>query len=84
MRIENVRMKKFLKDNGIDCTPKYMWDGSLKGTWRLYNKDQKWTPELTAKLTSLGFVGLTHEPLHEYSGNGGMFSVFVRGHNELK
>lgn len=95
MRIENKRMQEFLKGHGISAVPKYIKNGSLGGTWRLYgiedkkaiggyglNKYQKWTPELAAKLTLLGFRGL-HGQLGLYDGNGGVFSVFVRGHNEF-
>lgn len=83
MRPENQRMKAFLKQHNIEATPKFIWDGSLKRTWRLYNHDVKWTDELAARLTELGFVDFDHAPLGRYSGNGGVFSVFVRGHNEL-
>ena len=80
---ENIRMMEFLAKHGIKCAVKYIWNGSLRGTWRLYGKDQKWTPELMRKLTDLRFKGFDGRQLDEYSGNGGTFSVFVRGHNEL-
>ena len=80
---ENIRMMEFLAKHGIKCAVKYIWNGSLRGTWRLYGKDQKWTPELMRKLTDLRFKGFDGRELTEYSGNGGVFSVFVRGHNEL-
>jgi len=95
MRIENQKMQKFLKQNGIDAIPKYIKDGSLKGSWRLYGltgKDengqpiyQKWWDnfELQNKLNSLGFTDLWGQSLKNSSGNGGDFSIFVRGHNEL-
>ncbi len=92
MREENKRMQTFLKANGIDAVPKYLFKGSLKGSWRLYGtkngnthdlKDyQKWTPELAQRLTDLGFRGL-FGPLDQNDGNGGVFSIFVRGHNEF-
>ncbi len=92
MRPENMRMQNFLKANGIDAVPKYLFTGSLKGSWRLYGTKngsthdlgdyQKWTPELAQKLTVLGFRGL-FGPLDQTDGNGGVFSVFVRGHNEF-
>jgi hypothetical protein len=80
-------MQEFLRENGIEAIPKYIATGSLKRSWRLYGKDadghfQKWTPELAKMLNSLGFRGL-NEPLDIYDGNGGLFSVFVRGHNEF-
>ena len=83
MRPENARMQEFLEKHGIRCKVRYIWTGSLKGTWSLYGKDQKWTPELISKFTALGFKGFNGKPLDEYSGNGGTFSVFVRGHNEM-
>lgn len=85
MRPENQRMKEFLKANGIDAMPKFLWDGSLKGCWRLYGPkpSTRWTPELAAQLTALGFTNFQGEELNQYAGNGGMFSVFVRGNNEL-
>lgn len=76
-------MKAFLEANGIEAMPKYISTGSLGGCWRLYNHEQKWTPELSSKLSALGFLGFDHKPLNQYSGNGGLFSVFVAGHNEL-
>lgn len=79
----NQRMKDFLASHGIRCTPKWIPDGSLKRSWRLNQKGQKWTLELAAKLNALGFTDLNHKPLGQYSGNGGMFQVFVRGHEEL-
>lgn len=94
MRPENKRMRDFLLANGIDAIPKWISTGSLKRSWRLYGKNGKntpenrladyqlWTLELAAKLTTLGFRGL-HGPLGRWDGNGGVFSVFVRGHEEL-
>ena len=91
----NKKMQEFLKENGINAIPKYIYKGSLKEAWRLYGKTkkgkkvppheqyQKWTPELCEKLNNLGFVGLWGEPLNKFSGNDGLFSVFVRGHNEF-
>ncbi len=82
MRVENMKMKRFLEQRGIKCTPKYLSEGSMKGCWRLYG-DGRWTSDLVEKLTQLGFVDFDHNPLDEFSGNGGDFSVFVRGHDEL-
>lgn len=39
MRQENNLMKQFLLQNGIEATPKFIHNGSLKGNWSLYNKD---------------------------------------------
>ena len=83
MRPENARMKVFLAQHGITATPKYLYDGSLKRTWRLWGKGQAWTQELQDKLNGLGFIDYNGDPLDQFSGNGGSFSVFVRGHNEL-
>ena len=88
MRPENKRMQVFLRQNGIDAVPKYISTGSLKRSWRLYGKGdgdygyQPWTTDLAEKLTRLGFQGL-RGPLGRFDGNGGVFSVFVRGHYEL-
>lgn len=83
MRIENQRMVDFLASHGIRAQVKYIWNGSLKGTWRLYSPNVRWTMALASKLNSLGFKDFDGKPLHEYSGNGGLFSVFVRGHKEF-
>ncbi len=83
MRPENKRMQEFLKQHGIEATPKYISKGSLKHTWRLWNKDIYWTEDIQEKLNSLGFKDFDGQPLRKYSGNGGGFSVFIRGHYEL-
>lgn len=83
MRPENQRMINFLKAHGLKARVKYLWAGSMKGCWVLYNSDLTWTTELREKLTALGFVDYDNAALHQYSGNGGLFSVCVRGHNEL-
>lgn len=82
-RPENVRMQNFLAANGIKATVKYLPDGSLRGCWRLSDTDQPWTMELAGKLNALGFTDFDLKPLGQFSGNGGVFSCFVRGHNEL-
>lgn len=83
MRDENARMQAFLAKHGIHARVKYIATGSLKGCWRLYDPTTRWTPELAQRLTDLGFADFDGRPLHKYSGNGGVFSVFVRGHNEM-
>ena len=83
MRVENKRMQAFLKQHDIEATPKYISTGSLRGTWRLYNLKQLWNMELAQQLNELGFVDFNGRPLAQFSGNGGFFAVFVRGHKEL-
>jgi len=83
MRPENKRMRKFLADNGIEATPRRIHAGSLKGCWRIYNASVKWTAELADKINALGFKDLNGKPLSWVSGNGGVFSIFVRGHDAM-
>jgi hypothetical protein len=83
IRPENQRMQDFLTSNGIDARAKYLAAGSLKRAWRLYNSETKWTQQLADKLNALGFSDFDGKKLGEFSGNGGMFSVFVRGHGEF-
>ena len=82
MLAHNKRMKDFLSNHGIKATPKYLNKGSLRGCWRLWGQI-KWDLDLANKLNSLGFVDFDGTPLERFSGNGGMFSVFVRGHYEF-
>lgn len=83
MRAENQRMQEFLRQHGIEARVKFTWRGSMKGTWQLYNPDVFWTPGMKDKLTELGFKDFDGRPLNQHSGNGGMFSVSVIGHNEF-
>ena len=73
----NKEMQEYLTSHGIKCQVKRIDKGSLKGTWRLYGKGQRWTVELADDLTALGFKDYDGKPFGEYSGNGGYFSVFV-------
>ena len=92
MRPENKLMQNFLNDNGIKATPKFLWRGSMKHSWRLHDyiiKDGKilgteWynNLELQNKLNALGFTDFWGKPLCNYSGNGGVFCIFTR-HSEL-
>ncbi len=84
MKEENKKMKLFLAENGISCRVKYIDSGSLKGTWRVYNSTQKWNQDLINKLHSIGFNDFEGNLFSLQSGNGGVFSVFATGHNELK
>lgn len=78
MRPENKTMKSYLEENGIEARVKYIRKGSLKGCWRLYNPDLRWTSELIKKLGELGFRDFDGRPLGQFSGNGGVFSVNAR------
>ena len=83
-RIENTNMQNFLAANGIKAKAKYIWHGSMKHVWRISDwRNQKWTPELCDKFNALGFLSHDGQPLQRFSGNGGAFQVFVRGHYEL-
>lgn len=84
MRPENQRMKDFLRQNGVKAIPKFFWYGSLKTHWRLDGGDgRRWTTADAEQLNKLGFTNLSGAPLNEYDGNGGRYSVIVRGHLEL-
>ena len=83
MRPENLKMLAFLRAHYISATPKWIATGSMRGCWRMSNAKSPWTPELVAKLTALGFRDFQGQPLGPFSGNGGRFSVMVRGHEEL-
>ena len=83
MRIENQRMQDYLAAHGIDAMPWFIWKGTMKGCWRLYNHQQPWSIELAGRLMDLGFTGYDGGPLHQYSGNGGTFQTFVQGHCEF-
>lgn len=80
MKAHNLNMKELLKANGIDASVKLIEKGSLKGSWRLYNKDVTWygNKALQSKLTELGFLGYFGKPLNDFEGNGGVFMVFLR------
>lgn len=78
MLTHNKQMQDFLNTNGIEAIPKRIDKGSLQGTWRLYNKNMRWSDELAAHLNSLGFVDFDGKPLGQTAGNGGKFSVFIR------
>ena len=82
MRSENKRMKAYLAANGVKATPKWIAKGSMKHVWRLWDR-RPWTKELAQQLNALGFRNWDGGPLGEFSGNGGSFCVFVRGHEEF-
>ena len=80
MKIVNQNMKNLLAKNGIDAQVKYLDKGSMKGTWRIQNAKVTWygNKELQAKMTELGFLDYSKAPLNDFSGNGGVFQVFVK------
>ena len=82
MRLENKLMQDFLKANGVTCSVRYHRDGSMRGSWYLYDAKQQWTLELRDKLVALGFTA-SYGELNQHSGNGGTFSVCVYGHREI-
>mgnify|MGYP001594106348 CR=1 FL=1 len=79
-RPENEAMMTYLAGNGIRAKAKFLWDGSLKGTWRLSNLAVKWyeNEELISKLNNLGFKDFDGTLLDKFSGNGGVFQIFAR------
>lgn len=84
MRPENKAMTGFLALNGFfRVAVKYISSGSMKGCWRFYDKNCGWNQEVQERLEDLGFRGFDGCPLNQFSGNGGRFSVFVRGHEGL-
>lgn len=83
MLLHNKKMQELLKKYGIDCMPKYLPDGSLKHSWRLYNRELKWTDQLRESFSLLGFKSYDGDPLNQYSGNGGMFHIFARAPEEI-
>ena len=87
MRPENAAMQAYLAEHGIKATPFFIWDGSMKGCWRIYCKRAgeyaPWTPEIWTRLNELGFANHQHESLGQYDGSGGIFQAFVRGHLEF-
>lgn len=85
MRTENQKMKTFLKENGIEATPRYLSTGSCKGRWMIYNAKISWyeNHELQNKMNQLGFTDFDKKPLHKFSGNGGRFSICAFAPQEI-
>ena len=92
MRPENKAMSEFLSREGLlnGVAVKYIAKGSLAGCWRLCVRSavpgklfEKWTEQDASTLNRLGFLGFDGKPLHKFSGNGGDWQVFVRGHYEI-
>ena len=99
MRPENMRMKNFLEKNGIiDVHVKYIWRGSLRGSWRICRKNKNpenamrggylpWTEEDAKTMNNLGFrerFCSNNNLLTARSGNGGMWHIFVTGHHGME
>ncbi len=87
MRPENKRMTEFLRQHGIEAKVRYIFTGSLKHRWSLYNPNIRWTIELAEKLEALGFAKF-HRCMIDgkevsFEGNGGVLSICARGHNEF-
>lgn len=79
MRTENQKMKQYLKENGIDAEPIYIYKGWLKGVWRFHKLGTDWWGnfELEEKLTALGFKDIDGNHLRQSCANGYTFSAFV-------
>lgn len=83
-RLENKRMEAFISDILPGAAVKFTWSGSIKGCWRVYKSNAKWTEELIAAFTEKGFSDFDGQPLRAYSNNGvSWVSVWLRGHYEL-
>lgn len=86
LRPENARLLAFLAPHFPeinDLRVKRIRDGSLKGSWRVYAPNVRWSEAYAQKFIDLGFLNLWGDPDLKHAGNGGLFSIFVRGHNEL-
>ena len=85
MRAENKAMSEYLRAHGFEgVKARYIEKGSLKGCWSLSGKlVDLWREQDARTLNGLGFWGFDGKPLHMFSGNGGMWQVFVRGHYEM-
>ena len=88
----NKKMQSYLRENGFPlAVPKYFDRGSMRGTWRIYSKIkggglagyERWSAELALKFNTLGFLRWDGSPLDSFSGNGGMFMIFVRKNLEV-
>jgi len=77
MNTNTKAVHQHLLANNIKCNVKYIAKGSMKNTYRLWNRDRGWNVELANQLNSLGFRGFDHQSLHEFSSNGSQMCVFV-------
>jgi len=78
MLAHNREMKIFLESHGLKLMPKRFDTGSMRGTWRLYNLNLKYTPEIQEKLTGLGFTDWDGSSLDRHSSNGDIVSLCVQ------
>lgn len=78
MKAYNKAMKQYLSERGIKAkSVKFIEKGSLKGCWIISNYKQKWTQNLIDRFDIAGFKDFDGKKLGEWSGNGGIFSVYV-------
>jgi len=81
MTEQNKQMTLMIRNlTGVkDVNCKYIKDGSMKGTWRMNSKKVNWYNnfELHNSLKTL-FVDFDKDELDNFSGNGGLFSIFAR------
>jgi len=79
----NKKIQELFKKHGLKIKAKYIKAGSLRGCWRIYNLSINWNNDIAKKINRMGFVDFDRKPLGIFSGNGGVLSIFIRGHEEL-
>ena len=82
-RPENERMEKFLFDNGIKAKAKYWWKGSMKRTWTIQSRTEKWSDSLMDKFVALGFINFDGFQFRPYHNSGEELYICVTGHYEM-
>ncbi len=82
-RPENKRMETFLAENGIKAKATYWWKGSMKRTWTIQSRTEKWTDELLNKFTALGFRNWDGQALKFLANSGDDLYLCVTGHLEM-
>ena len=70
MLSHNKAMQAILRASGIDCIPKRLDKGSMRGTWRLHKRGLEWTEQLRQQFISLGFRDFDGQEISRYSSNG--------------
>lgn len=65
---------------GLKVNVSFIKTGSLKNNYRVYSRDIKWwgNEKLIEQLSLAGYVDFDNKPLSNYSGNGGLFSIFIK------